>query len=172
MFIKLILISYSLAADQDHEVFRGSVAESYERIHGALIGALHVLGVRAGLRRDRAADSDREGTGMCFHASTPLDIVWSSGKGVGSAQRRTQGRVLHHGSIKLDTTPLEGAIATLRAAEGNDGLELGVVAREVRRAFERNLGMRLEAAAPTAAEIERAGRLGQRYLDPEFVRRR
>ena len=53
---------------------------------------------------------------MCFHASTPFDIVWSEAKGVGSAQRRTGGRVLHHGSIKLGASALEAGVATLDLA--------------------------------------------------------
>ncbi len=163
-------LTYSMAAEADHPLFQGPVSASYERIHAALVGALAVLGVRAGMRRDRAVTSDADGTGMCFHKSTPLDIVWDGAKGVGSAQRRTNGRVLHHGSIKLDTTPLEGPVATLRQS----GIEADVpdVARVVREAFERSLRLRFETSVPTQAEVARARELGGRYLSPDFLRRR
>ena len=163
-------LTFSLAAEQASPLFQGPVAKSYERIHAALVGALHTLGLQAGMCRSQAVRSDREGTGMCFHKSTPLDIVWDGAKGIGSAQRRTRGRVLHHGSIKLGTTPLEGLIATL---EGS-GVELDAagLALVVRAAFTRTLGLELQAGVPTEAEIRRARELGERYVDPEFVRRR
>lgn len=163
-------LTYSMAADAGHPLFQGPVSASYERIHAALVGALAVLGVRAGMRRGREVASDADGTGMCFHKSTPLDIVWDGAKGVGSAQRRTNGRVLHHGSIKLDTTPLEGPIATLRQS----GIEADApdVARVVREAFERTLRLRFETSVPTQEEVARARELGARYLSPEFLHRR
>lgn len=163
-------LTFSLSADQDHAIFQGPVAKSYERIHAALVGTLSTLGLQAGMCRGRAVESDREGTGMCFHKSTPLDIVWDGAKGIGSAQRRTRGRVLHHGSIKLGTTPLEGEIATLSGS----GVELDAaqVARVVREGFTRTLGLSLESGVPTEDEITRARKLGERYLDSDFVRRR
>ena len=65
-------LTFSLAAEADSDLFKGPVKRSYERIHAALVDALAVLGLRAGMRRDRALQSDREGSGMCFHKSTCL----------------------------------------------------------------------------------------------------
>ena len=163
-------LTFSLAADADHDLFRGPVQRSYERIHAALVGALAVLGLRAGMRRDQAVQSDREGSGMCFHKSTPLDVVWDGAKGIGSAQRRSRGRVLHHGSIKMRSTPLEGSIATL--AESGIDLDAASLALEVRRAFARSLQLQLAAGVPSEIEIQRARDLGQRYPEPEFLHRR
>lgn len=163
-------LTFSIAASLDHPLYRGPVGESYTRIHGALIDALAAAGVASGLRGGTGLASDVEGTGMCFHASTPLDVAWNGRKGIGSAQRRKGGRVLHHGSIKLGTSPLEGAIATL---EG-EGAKLRVeeLAQLVRAAFERTFEVEFEAAVPDAAERADARTLGTRYLDPAFVRRR
>jgi hypothetical protein len=107
---------------------------------------------------------------MCFHHSTALDLVWDERKGVGSAQRRKGGRVLHHGSIKLGTTPLEGDIARVDRQE--TGLEARAFAPALRRALELGLGVRLEAGVPTPDERLSARVLGARYLDPAFVGRR
>jgi arylsulfatase A-like enzyme len=101
---------------------------------------------------------------MCFHKSTPLDLAWDGRKGVGSAQRRKDGRVLHHGSIKLGSSVLEGAIAT--AAEHHAGLTAEVLAPALREAFATTLGLALEAAVPTPDERARAKLLGKRYGDP------
>jgi lipoate-protein ligase A len=112
---------------------------------------------------------------MCFHHSTPLDIAWAGAdgvlrKGVGSAQRRSKGRVLHHGSIKLGTSPLEGRIATLK--ERLVAVDLHDVAQALRASFTLHFRIELEAAVPDAVERDEARELGKRYVDPGFVRRR
>lgn len=163
-------LTFSIAAPLDHPLYRGAVAESYARVHAAIVATLAELGIAAALRGDRDLASDREGTGMCFHRSTALDVAWGGRKGVGSAQRRKRGRVLHHGSIKLGTTPLEGEIATV--GEHARGVDAPAFAMLLRAAFERELGVAFEAAVPDAAERTRARELGRRYLEREFVERR
>ena len=163
-------LTFSLSAPLAHPLFRGPVAESYARVHAAVIAALAAVGVEAELCGARDLASDREGTGMCFHASTPLDVVWNARKGVGSAQRRRDGRVLHHGSIKLASSPLEGAIATIR--EAAPAVDLAAFAAVLRAAFERELGIALESDVPSPRERTRARELGKRYLERAFVERR
>lgn len=163
-------LTFSIAADLSHPLYTGAIAASYVRVHGAVAAALRELGVQPELRGERTLASEREGTGMCFHHSSALDLVWDDRKGVGSAQRRTRGRVLHHGSIKLGTTPLEGDIATLeRVARG---LTPESFAPVLRAAFEREFAVVLEAGVPDALERGRARELGVRFVDPAFVRRR
>ena len=163
-------LTFSIAAPLDHPVYQGPIADSYARVHEAIRVALGEFGVPARLRGEEALLSDVAGTGMCFHKSTPLDLAWDGRKGVGSAQRRKDGRVLHHGSIKLGSSVLEGAIAT--AAEHHAGLTAEVLAPALREAFATTLGLALEAAVPTPDERARAKLLGKRYGAPEFVRRR
>jgi lipoate-protein ligase A len=107
---------------------------------------------------------------MCFHHSSAQDLVWGGRKGVGSAQRRKHGRVLHHGSIKLGTTPLEGAIATVREHARECTPES--LALALRRSLEAGLDWKLIPSVPDIVERDRARILGARYIDPEFVRRR
>jgi lipoate-protein ligase A len=163
-------LTFSIAASLDHPLYRGPIADSYARVHEAIRAALAEVGVPAEIRGERDLVSDREGTGMCFHKSSPVDLVWGERKGVGSAQRRKGGRVLHHGSIKLGTSPLEGSIAT--AEEHQPGLSPELFAPILRRAFGKTLGIQLEAAVPSPDERTRTKFLGRRYVDPEFVRRR
>ena len=107
---------------------------------------------------------------MCFHHSTALDLAWGARKGVGSAQRRRHGRVLHHGSIKLGSTPLEGDIATLeRVGLDVTPEELG---RDLTEVFGEALDARLVHGAPGLQERAAAAALGARYVDPAFVRAR
>jgi len=163
-------LTFSIAASLDHPLYQGPIADSYARVHEAIAVALAEVGVPARMRGDERLASDRSGTGMCFHKSTPLDLAWNGRKGVGSAQRRKNGRVLHHGSIKLGTSPLEGSIAT--AGEHQAGISAEILAPGLREAFARTLGVSLEAAVPTPDERVRTKFLGRRYVSPEFVRRR
>jgi lipoate-protein ligase A len=107
---------------------------------------------------------------MCFHHSTALDLAWGGRKGVGSAQRRTRGRVLHHGSIKLGLSPLETGVATVPGfARGAGPAALGDLLTD---ALAQRFDLTFERAVPEPDERARARELGQRYLDPAFVRSR
>ena len=163
-------LTFSIAASLDHPLYRGPIADSYTRVHEAIRAALAEVGVPAEIRGARDRVSDRTGTGMCFHKSSAIDLVWGDRKGVGSAQRRKGGRVLHHGSIKLGGSPLEGEIAT--AGEHAKGLSAEIFAPILRSTFAKEFGATLEAAVPSPDERSRAKFLGKRYVDPEFVRSR
>lgn len=163
-------LTFSFTTSQSDPLYRGKVADSYLRIHRAIASALADLGVEASLACGQQVSSDRQGTGMCFHASTDQDLVWSGRKGVGSAQRRRDGRVLHHGSIKLGSSPLEGEIATL--GEAAPDLDAGALAPRLLAAFRGELGLEVEVGVPSPAERARAHELGTRYLDPTFLKRR
>ncbi len=163
-------LTFSLSAPQDHPLYRGPVAESYERVHAAVADALASAGVAAAPRGDARLASDDATTGMCFHASTPLDLAWNGRKGVGSAQRRRHGRVLHHGSIKLGGSELETGIATLHdSGSATDVHDLGML---LANALAQRFDLWFERTVPGPDERLRARQLGTRYVDPDFVRSR
>lgn len=164
-------LTFSIVLPQTHALFRDPVPLSYERIHAALIAALSEFGVEAALAGPGGLRSDREQTGMCFHASTPLDVAWGTRKGAGSAQRRRGGRVLHHGSIKLGSTPLEGEIATLEGFLPAENV-VQAFAAALLRAMETSFAVRFERQEPSAAEQNAARRLGERYSSAAFLHRR
>jgi lipoate-protein ligase A len=163
-------LTYSLVAPLAHPVFGGTVSESYERIHRGIARGLRALGVEARPRGADPLESDRPGSGMCFHRSTPLDLAWGARKGVGSAQRRKGARVLHHGSIKLRPSPLDTGVAGL--VEHAPGLTPQALGPLLVEALAAELGIAPRPAAPEASERELARQLARRYLDPGFVRRR
>ncbi len=102
--------------------FRGSIIpddifDSYNLISGAVIKGLQILGIEAQIRgdetalshvgsslsnrgSDRAVSKQREF--FCFARQSGYDIIFDGKKLVGSAQRRKDGILLHHGSILLD----------------------------------------------------------------------
>ncbi|MDA1264360.1 MAG: hypothetical protein O2816_04690 [Planctomycetota bacterium] len=159
-------LTFSIAADAAHPLYRGPVAPSYERVHAVVIDALGRHGVSAALRRADAVTSDVAGTGMCFHASTPLDIVWDEAKGVGSAQRRRRGRVLHHGSIKLAASHLETGVARAPQVSPAD------LADTLLAQMTEQWHGRFDEDDPTADELARAQVLGAATCAEAFLRRR
>jgi lipoate-protein ligase A len=163
-------LTFSIAASDAHALFRGEVRRFYERVQGLLARAFARHGVDAALRGEDALHSDRAGSGMCFHRSTPLDLAWDGRKGVGSAQRRRGGRVLHHGSIKLGASALEEGVAELRTHAPRLGA--AALATELRSVFEHELGCEFALEAPTAAEHAHAERRASFYRSEAFVRRR
>ncbi|MCA9002989.1 MAG: lipoate--protein ligase family protein [Planctomycetes bacterium] len=202
-------LTFSFTTGVSDHLYRGNVADSYVRIHRAVMHALAKVGIRAQLACGDAGaavsgsldaesstgsaivappnasaatstcaasnpqppvDSDQEGTGMCFHKSTPQDILWGNKKGVGSAQRRRNGRVLHHGSIKLATSKLEGNIATIGETDGT--LTPQTFAPLLLDSFQATLGLQFERGVPNPVELEQAAILEPRYSSEEFLNRR
>lgn len=163
-------LTFSITAPLAHPLYRGNVQGSYERVHGLLAEVFATLGVRSALRRDALLASDREGTGMCFHHSTPLDLAWGGRKGVGSAQRRTRGRVLHHGSIKLGRTELDTGVAGLR--EHVPDLDAPALARAIRGGFEARLAVHFAEEPLSDSERELALDRAEHFTSGAFLHRR
>ena len=163
-------LTFSIALDQGHPIYRGPVSASYERVHAAIAAALAPLGHEALPRGDAALASDRADTGMCFHVSTPLDLALAGRKLLGSAQRRKAERILHHGSIKLGASPLEEGIPGLAGC--GDAPPAAELATRIVAELERRFDLACEADEPSSRELARAAELGARYVDPAFVSRR
>ncbi len=160
-------LTFSLTMPLSHPLYRGPIASSYGRVHASIANALAHFGIAAAPAAGRSLASDRSDTGMCFHHSTPADLVWGGRKGVGSAQRRKHGRVLHHGSIKLGSSELEGDIAEVSAAADEKAL-----AQVLLECLARDWNEEFNAAAPTEEECANADLLGPRYTSAEFLQRR
>ena len=147
-------LTFALAADLAHPLYRGPVEPSYRRVHAAIAEALGPLGVHAVARGAHALASEDEGSFLCFHRAAPFDLVWDGAKGVGSAQRRKDGRVLHHGSIKIAPEDVERGVARLdRHAPTLTAREL---AERVAAACARAFGARFRTAEPTGDELAHA----------------
>ena len=163
-------LTFSLAAPADHPLYAGAVRASYERVHGAIAAVLEELGVRALPRGSATLASDRPATGMCFEHSTDVDLAWDGSKGVGSAQRRAKGRVLHHGSIKLGRSELDARVAAIW--DHAPDLRREELAERIAAELSRRFELQLEADEPTPEELRHAAERGPYFTSTEFVRRR
>jgi len=163
-------LTFSIAAPQAHPLYRGEVKRSYERVHAAIARALAAFDVRARLRGADALDSDRAEGGMCFEGSTDVDLAWDGKKGVGSAQRRTKGRVLHHGSIKLGRSALDASVAAI--ADHAPDVTPALVAKRMAAELARDLELVFEASEPSPAERAHAEERAPFFTSQAFLRRR
>lgn len=164
-------LTFSITVPAGHRLYRGPVAESYVRVHAAIAKVLDEIGVSAALRGSDPASSDRTGTGMCFHASTPLDLVWDGRKGVGSAQRRRAEGILHHGSIKLAPSELEAGVATVEETSG-DPWSPEAFGAQLAQTMAHEWGLDMRPGEPHADEVTEALERGQRFVSREMIERR
>ena len=90
-------LTYAVIGTSPGPVFGVSLHETYMKINQALLAFLADLGVAA----DISAGESREAARglVCFHSAGRHEISVAGRKLIGSAQRRTSGVFLQHGSI-------------------------------------------------------------------------
>jgi lipoate-protein ligase A len=174
-------VTYSLTLPHGHDWLHGSANRLYERAHQAVIAA---VGVRAQLAGDAGCvgagscgESSRHGPFFCFARRYALDVVVQDTNAVGgfaklagSAQRRTRGAVLQHGSIILASRFTQQPCATWSGVGGPSDYEQAV--RRLVDAFAAILGPRVSFGAFTPDEKHRATALEAKYASPAWTRQR
>jgi lipoate-protein ligase A len=98
-------LTFSLSVPVTHPLAILPRGESYTRVHQAFIEVLREHGVVAAGRGQNS--SVGKSPLLCFDRATDIDVVADDKKLMGSAQRRTRERMLHHGSLILRTNPLQ-----------------------------------------------------------------
>jgi len=93
-------LTYSVVAPQTEPRVTGAVVESYRRLSAGLLRGLAYLGV-ADSAADRRAKEPAPSGPVCFEVPSDYEITSSGRKLVGSAQMRSDGVVLQHGSVPL-----------------------------------------------------------------------
>jgi lipoate-protein ligase A len=107
-------LTYSFVAPRSHPLAARRL-DLYKTVHETLIEVLREWGITAslcGARGETAADRQPF---LCFERRAPGDVLVGGGKIAGSAQRRSAGAVLQHGSVLLRRSA---------AAPELDGLEV------------------------------------------------
>ena len=168
-------LTFSVVGREEASPFDGAVEGAYHRIHAALAEGFRALGISAALRGAAAVEppsTTGEAGGRCFYRVTRYDLVAGGAKLVGSAQRRVGGRVLHHGSIPLDTNPMTPAAAHLGGLAGRP-VPYAEAASLVQAGFEGFFGVRLDPWQPPPDWLREAEALArEKYGDPRWIRRR
>ena len=132
-------LTYAVAAP--NETF-GPLRESHVAIHEMLVAALGRLGVEATLADRRSGRAPPPSAGACFAAPVGGEVVVADRKLVGSAQVRTGGAFLQHGSVLLKngqdvvSRVTRGNVPQIRATSLGDVLDRVVSFAEVAYAIE------------------------------------
>ncbi|MFQ5495877.1 MAG: biotin/lipoate A/B protein ligase family protein [Phycisphaerae bacterium] len=181
-------VTYSITVPIDHRLIVGRPNRLYELAHRAVIRAIAdssgavsdggAPGVRM-LGADHAScdAAAHRGPFFCFARRHGLDVVLDDvavpggvAKIAGSAQRRTRGAILQHGSIMLDTRTGQQPVATWTGLGGPIDFETAV--GYLLPAFEHVLGMVPVRGEWGAREIEAARAIEKIYAGDDWTRHR
>lgn len=161
-------LTYSVVAPIGVPPFEAGGRDAYRQIHAGLAAGLRALGVDAQLAPgpgERSGGMERPlrpaSRLACFAASVPHEITAEGRKLLGSAQRRTRGAFLQHGSLPLagDQRILEevwpGSLdparwTTVASAAGR--VDFASAGAALARAFSRALNVRLVAGVLLESE--------------------
>ncbi|MEE8475023.1 MAG: hypothetical protein V3T01_06720, partial [Myxococcota bacterium] len=116
-------LTYALAASED--LFPVGLTASYRLVADALLEAMRSLGVS--VQRSGPASSGPGASFDCFARPAPDELCSGGRKLAGSAQRRSAGGVLQHGSIRVYPDPPAARIAVNQGRWAATSLrELGI----------------------------------------------
>jgi len=95
-------LTYSVTAGSRHPLYSDGIEKSLGAVASVLVTALKAIGVPAVMNRAERS-GDGFGRGPCFVSHGRFEVMTQDGrKLVGSAQARTRGAFLEHGSILFD----------------------------------------------------------------------
>jgi len=138
-------LTFCLVTALRDSIIPEDISASYNVICRAIITGLQFLGVDAKIRGNdyagrRAADKEEEPF-FCFARPSKYDIIYKGKKLVGSAQRRKNGILLHHGSILLNEQKLDGS-TSISSILGRK-VELEELSTHIVQGFEKELSIDL-----------------------------
>ena len=184
-------LTYSVIGPPDEPRLAGSLLESYHVLSGALLNALHRLGIAAQASPQAASPPGSSIQGpVCFEVPSNYEITIDGKKLVGSAQARRKEGVLQHGSLPLAgdlgriTQALKFAdpLARQAAAERiwqrattvervlGHPVEWQDAAQAFHQAFEQTLNLELLPSPLTPGEAQRAESLvHEKYSHPAWI---
>jgi len=163
-------LTYCLAAPES--ALPAGLRGSYQLVADALIAGLQSLGVAA---ERTVAPGSGAGDFDCFAVPAEDEICVRGRKLAGSAQRRTRGAVLQHGSVRVASDPPEVArVVGFAPGVATSLAELGIRVERaellgaLKAAFREALGGCLEPSVLSAGECQRAER--RLEMHPAVVR--
>jgi len=103
-------LTYSIVASADHPAVSGSISEALRKTAAPMVKAMNSLGIEVAVspREKHRAGGPRKAGNPCFTSHGKWEIGTPDGrKLVGSAQARSRGVFLEHGSILFENDQLK-----------------------------------------------------------------
>jgi lipoate-protein ligase A len=122
-------VVYSLIFPQNADARLGRASSAYCAIHQALAAALERLGFEAKVYSGAGTPETELARLACFEKPVAGDLMFKGQKIAGAAQRRSQGYVLHQGSICLDPTGADARRRLILESEMPDALSASLSER-------------------------------------------
>jgi lipoate-protein ligase A len=167
-------LTYSVVVPQSSSSV-GAAPAIYAAVHGAIVELLNELGLAAtqwretynlptiGVQPAKVSKSEF----LCFHRRSDGDVVVGEHKLLGSAQRRSKGALLQHGSLLLATSQHAPSLIGLQELLPNEG---GMTANSHFFAEEMRLRIQRGIDALLAVRIQCGQHLIENFLSPAAVR--
>lgn len=93
-------LTYSMVLPRSHPLAQGRLG-LYKTVHATLVEVLLKWGIEASLCGGEGEKATSQQPFLCFERRSPGDVLVGETKVAGSAQRRSAGAVLQHGSVLL-----------------------------------------------------------------------
>jgi lipoate-protein ligase A len=184
-------ITYSLVAGTSEDIFPGNIVGTYEKISLCLARGLSLLGINAHLAEAEKIVENQAPDLMscCFSAPAGNELLVAGRKICGSAQTRTRGGFLQHGSLLMTFDPIKTASLILGSHSPahtgklkssvtavNELIPTPVSAETLcdvlKKGFAEELGIDLVSGSLTGAEKEMSVHLIQKYKSDAWTRER
>lgn len=175
-------VTYSVIACDTEDLFPANILGTYKIISNCIARGLACLGIEAILAETGRSLSDNDFKACCFSAPSRNELLVSERKICGSAQFRTNGGFLQHGSILMNFDSVKTASLLLpvrtdaqlqklknSVAAINEEIDHPVDEKQVctslKRGFAEVLGVKFVEETLTSAEAELANKLINKYKD-------
>jgi lipoyl(octanoyl) transferase len=179
-------LTYSVVAKESNPLFPKDILGTYKIISQCIADGLSTLGIMAvmssGLR-----DAEHTLKAFCFSEPSRYELLVGGKKICGSAQARSQGIFLQHGSLLIDCDPsqsesvirfplkpskqekkLRKTMTCIREHQPRD-MDISTLCLALQTGFETRLGIRfLEGALSAEEEKLKTSLMDNKYLNPNW----
>jgi lipoate-protein ligase A len=171
-------LTYAVVGCERRDGFPADILGTYRMISRCLVRGLHELGIDAQMAQDGRKWPVMPAAASCFSMPSRYELLVNGRKICGSAQVRSHGAFLQHGSLLLDFDPLQTgeillpdhedrdrqimhlrkSVTSLRE-QGVSFAQMETLCHVMKTGFEAEMGLRMEAGVLTPEEEALKGRL-------------
>jgi len=182
-------ITYSVTAGVGEKSFPADILGTYKVISDCLIQGLAHLGIKARLAKDCRVVKDVDLKSCCFSVASRNEILVAGRKICGSAQMRTSGGFLQHGSLLLTFDPVKALSVILPSSTSEqlaklrktvvaineviaNPIETSDICHTLKKGFAKVLGIEIAEESLTPSEITLKNELIKKYEDLNWKTKR